>query len=106
MAKEDKFAGEVMSDEELDQVAGGTTGQTLEIINLIGRVVKDGNYDRNLGFWEVADYLRNNYKIEAQIFYDTDYLGTGLGNKANTYTHNGKTITHQQVINVIKAYNG
>lgn len=35
MAKEDKFAGEIMSDEELDQVVGGTRAETQELIKAV-----------------------------------------------------------------------
>jgi len=38
MAKEDKFADEIMSDDELDQVAGGTKSEFRELQRVLPKI--------------------------------------------------------------------
>jgi len=85
MAEEKKFTGEVLSDKELDDVAGGTLTQYNELVNA---VMKDPDMSRTIlvansaGFSDLAvkddveKFLKNKLGIEADI--SVGLLGTGL----------------------------
>ena len=117
MADKDKFADEVMSDEELDGVAGGTYSETSDIIMAVGKVVEHNGFYNNkpakfmwyLDDSEVAGYLKKNYNIDAEL---DGYKHPGAGGgwieecEANIYKINGKQISHQQVLDIIKASQG
>lgn len=105
MAKE-ILENEILSDDELDNVSGGTTHETLEIISYIGKVYCAGtNESGYLKPESVARYLKLRYGIDATISWDitkTDY-GTCLGEGSpNQYSRDGQTINHQQVMAIIK----
>ena len=109
---------EMLSDEELDKVAGGTYDECSEIVMAVGKVVEhNGFIDNKPGkfMWyldgnpETADYLKKTYNIDAEL---SGYLAPGAGGGypidgvANIYKINGKQISHQQVLDIIKASKG
>ncbi len=93
MAEKDKFAGEIMSDEELDGVAGGTLGETVELFNVI-------NQKTNANYLDLPDYLKTNYGIDVIINVNQCQWN---GGGANEYRLNGEQITHEQVLDIIKS---
>lgn len=97
---ENKFADEMLTDDELDKVVGGNDKETSQIINLIGSVVqctnRYGKYTRHLYDQEVAGYLKNHYNIEA-------YIHTGPLALNNYYELNGESITQDEVLDIIKS---
>lgn len=108
MAEEKKFANEVLSDKELDDVAGGTLTQYNELVNA---VMKDSDMSRTIlathgaGFSDLAikdnveKFLKNKLGIEADI--SVGLLGTGLFSSDNTYkdlNNGGKSLSHSEVI--------
>ena len=114
MSKE-KFADEIMSDEELDYVAGGTSEETIAMINAIGYVRERTNYGDGRKFYtllppdEVAGYLKKTYNIDATINlgrFNDDVHTFEMGGKPNEYSLNGKSLTQQQVLGIINIVNG
>ena len=105
---------EQLSDEELDKIAGGTYSETQSLRKAIGEVVTvhgfTGNFNnpvtfkRNLFIDEVAPYLKKTYGIDSKLDcgeYDSashDFVTEGGANK---YSLNGKSLTHQQVLDII-----
>ena len=97
---------EMMSNEQLDQVSGGTCQQTDELIRAIGPVdvrVKGGHTHyqttyrtehRQLKRDEVEDYLKKHYGIDADISNGFLFFSDGSN---NTYKKNGQSLTHEQV---------
>ena len=94
-----------LSEEELDQVAGGTRTEVFDIIHAIGKVhtkIMGVDHYSELDFvpGQIEGYLKEHYGIKANL--STGFLGTGLGESKNTYSRDGQSLTHQQVINIIK----
>ena len=111
MAKEDKIADEVLSEEELDQVAGGTVGEYDELRDLFGtvkrRVGSAGRHGRHahtiedrLNDEEIKSWLRSNLNIDAQINYKRWF--PWQDGDPNTYSRNGVSLTHEQVVAEVK----
>ena len=114
MADKKILDNEILSDEELDNVAGGTVSETYQLRKAIGEVyfVKDGQpapFYTYLPENEVAGYLKKTYNIDATLNfgdYDPashDYVTEG---DPNQYSINGKSLTHQQVLGIINIANG
>ena len=111
------FEEEMLSDEDLDNVAGGTYSETSEIIMLLGKVSehngfidnKPGKFMWYLDDFELPGYLKKTYNIDAEL---DGYKQPGAGGGwieecgANIYKINGKQISHQQVLDIIKASKG
>ncbi len=112
MAKE-ILKDEILKDEELDNVAGGTVSETNDLRRTIGEVRLVHGYYNNepkdfytyLSIGEVAPYLKEHYGIDATInlgeYYlaGHDYITEGAPNK---YSRDGQSLTHQQVLDIIK----
>ena len=109
MVEKDKFADEKLSDEELDQVAGGTVGEYDELRDLFGTVkrhVSSGGrnahtFEGRLNDEEIKSWLRSNLNIDAQINYKRWF--PWQDGDPNVYTRNGQSLTHEQVVKEIKA---
>ncbi len=100
---EDKFADEMLSDEELDNVAGGTAQELSEVYNAMAgtrglskylKNSKPGNIDVN----EITTILKDKLSLDVQY----------NPNEANKYiySHWGKTqnITQNELVAYIKDY--
>lgn len=114
MTDESNLNEEVLSDVELDNISGGTYSETQSLRKAIGAVVTvhgfEGDFshpvtfNRNLRIDEIAPYLKKTYGIDAKLDcgeYDLaahDYVTEG---GANQYSLNGKSLTHQQVLEII-----
>lgn len=114
MTDESNLNEEVLSDVELDNISGGTYSETQSLRKAIGAVVTvhgfTGNFNnpvtfkRNLFIDEVAPYLKKTYGIDSKLDcgeYDPashDFVTEGGANK---YSLNGKSLTHQQVLDII-----
>ena len=106
MAKEDKYADELISDEDLEVVVGGTRAETQELITaLYNRVYKADISGLDFTPADVNVYLKKELESELASFgiiskVDVGLNGTGIGEKANEYyTGKGNAITHQQLMN-------
>ena len=105
------FAEEILLDEEMEKVAGGTVGELNELTNAmlgnskfkllsntethvpgVNRMVADS----------VEKMLKEDMNIDANI--SLGFLGTGAGSAKNTYRDmtTGQYITHAEVIDRIK----
>ena len=115
MTDEKKIAGEMLTDEQLNGVSGGTSDETKAIIDAIGNVTREreiicrnthgmeiGRVFRQendkLSYEEVEGYLKKNYGIDADI--STGFLF--YGGRSNKYSKNGQNLTHQQVLDIIR----
>ena len=104
----------MMSDEELDNVAGGTFDENEELQDAIGKVREidgfisgvPGKINTYVPKSDLDDYLKKYYNIDANTH---GQWGIGSGapieeeDVPNTYSLNGKSITHQEVLNIIKS---
>lgn len=108
---------EKMSDDELEQVAGGTNGEYKALRKLLPMV----HYIKNLSFFdqavehkkkrymttdEVEGWLKTNLNIDAEIddgFFLNPFDSAGDPNK---YSRNGQMLTHGQVMDEIKRFLG
>lgn len=115
MADEKIFDNEILSDEELDNVAGGTSEETIAMINAIGYVRERTNYGDGRKFYtllppdEVASYLKKTFNIDATINlgrFNDDVHQFEMGGKPNEYSINGKSLTQRQVLDIINIVNG
>ena len=108
-AEKDKFADEVMSDEELDQVAGGNWNEYKELQSILpyahtteffsGFVrIDDHPMKKN----EIQDWLKINLNIEATV----DGSPWEPGKYANVYKRNGKDLNHNQVVAEVRQFLG
>ena len=117
MANKKILDNEILSDDELDNISGGYLSETIDIVSAIGEVYLVNGFHNNqpaqfycyLPIEEVAPYLKEHYGIDAKINLGTydpgahDYISEGA---ANEYSFHGKTITHQQVMDIINIVNG
>lgn len=90
MADKDKFADEIMSDEELDGVAGGGTRQS----------VGDRDFLTSMGFMEetgnlVFDWARNSPKVDAGWSNAGVTCVTKFGCPDNLYFIDGKEVSRK-----------
>lgn len=112
MAEKDKFADEKLSDEELDQVAGGTYAEAEELQALFGYTVgvsKTGKkrirtsseiISYNKSFSDVESWLKEHLNIDANLHYTHFWPWTKAD--PNTYSRNGVSLTHEQVVAEVK----
>ena len=105
---------EMMNDEQLDMVAGGTVKELEELVealqsNSVARGLGKA-YSHIPGVSEAIKYgvARDlfNMGIEADI--SVGFCGTGIGSKNNKYrdTSTGKSLTHAEVLNRLKEHRG
>ena len=74
MADKDKFADEVMSDEELDNVAGGTIAETAaDSFDLYRRGLTDKVYVGSERIRRVMNFKGNEYKDHGGLFKPNEY---------------------------------
>ncbi|MBR0061769.1 MAG: hypothetical protein IJP68_09865 [Selenomonadaceae bacterium] len=109
MAVEDKYADEMLSDEELEFVVGGTRAETWELLSAIYKGLYktdlNGLFDMSaenyLGFKQVLESELGGFNLIAKA--DVGLNGTGEGEKANEYyTPRGNKITQEQLVNFFK----
>jgi len=111
MTDESNLNEEVLSDVELDNISGGTYSETQSLRKAIGEVVTvhgfEGDFShpvtfkRNLFIDEVAPYLKKTYGIDSKLDCgESDPVFVTEGG-ANKYSLNGKSLTHQQVLDII-----
>ena len=105
---------EQLTDDELDQVAGGTVREYEEICSamannpILKSILETGSHvpiSNQVDKVLIEDVLKVEMGIKADI--SLGFLGTGLGSDPNTYKdlrNGGQSMTHAQVINRIKQY--
>ena len=103
-----KLKAKAMMDDELNNVAGGTHTEMVQLYSAISEKIgklgsgsKFGAYIPGLSEIPksiVIDTLKNKYDIEAHI--DIGWLGLGIASEKNTYKDikTGKSLTHQEVM--------
>ena len=116
MAEKDKIADEMLTDEELDKVAGGTYAEAEELQALFGYRVSTNNsrtsknrvgpvssseiISYNKSFSEVESWLKEHLNIDANLHYTHFWPWTKAD--PNTYSRNGVSLTHEQVVAEVK----
>lgn len=97
MTEKDKYADEMLTDEELDGVAGGSWTESNILGNILPRINK--RYDRRLmNATEMQRWLKDNLNIDAKIY------DGGCDERSNVYTLNGETISHNEVCQMCRDY--
>ena len=122
MTKEKIFTNEIISDAQLENVSGGTIAQFTDIWNALEKkagvmgdidnglrkildMLPGGSIGtaawRNVAAPLAETALKKCYGIDANI--SIGWLGTGFRESGNTYSRNGQSISHQDVLNIINA---
>ena len=120
MTKEKIFTNEILSEEQLDNISGGTVAQFTDIWNALEKQAGVlGEIDNGLrtildklpggdigtaawrnGAAPLAELaLKKCYGIDSYV--SIGWLGTGFRESGNTYSKNGQGLSHQQVLNII-----
>lgn len=111
---DEKLKNELMKDEELEDVAGGTVTEFGEICGAMANNFALSNLLKGSSHLPVGNLvqreivvaiLKNKMGIEADV--SLGLLGTGIGSENNTYKdlcNDGKPMTHDEVLNRIKTY--
>ncbi|MBR3747721.1 MAG: hypothetical protein IKN27_12250 [Selenomonadaceae bacterium] len=87
MSKDD-FADEILSDEELDNVTGGTYDEVSELNDMLAP--RNNDTARVMSEEELKNWLKENLNIDATFYNDK--------NTPNVYTRDGKTLTQSEVL--------
>ena len=100
---------EKLSDDELEQVAGGTNGEYKELRNIVSNYVSEKYYyaDDNAIYLdpdEVEDWLKENLNINANIDNGAWYNPFDSAGNSNVYSRNGQSLTHAQVVGEVKNF--
>ena len=116
------FEEEMMNAEELEKVSGGTVAEFTEIYAALEKkagtvgVISEGlrtildhipggkigkSVWNNGGVRIAESLLKDCFGINSDM--KIGVLGSGWGEKGNIYSKNGKSLTHQQVLDIIKA---
>ena len=110
MADKDKYADEIMSDDELDNVAGGSLKQTEEILNLFDNYTRKGN---NLGVSNILDFTARagiapmlNTTREVTLLHPVTRERIECHEQPNFYTKDGRRISHEQAVEHLKNFYG
>ena len=116
IAEEKKFADEMLTDEQLNGVAGGTYGEYKELRELLPMVeyysrILPGTHkkfknSRYLTPNEVELWLKNELGIDANIDVGSKWNLFDSAGEKNTYSRNGSSLTHSEVIAEVKNYLG
>jgi len=101
---------EILNDEQLDNVAGGTSREMEDLRRTIGEVyLEHDSYNHSYYTYvpmeKLAPYLKKHYGIDATINlgeYDPSDHGFVTEGAPNKYSRNGQSLTHQQVLDIIK----
>ena len=107
MADKKILDNEMLSDNELDNVAGGTFDERADLQHAIGKIYLSAWRDEEFTYLpsdKVAPYLKEHFGIDATInqgkyLYALHAFVTK--DKPNEYSRNGQTLTHQQVLDII-----
>ena len=106
---------ELMNEEELENVAGGTNGEYKELRKLLP-VIKYITYSpvfeesiehetsRYMYTDEVEGWLKQNLNIDANIDNGAWYNPLNSAGNSNIYSRNGQSLTHAQVVNEVKNF--
>lgn len=109
---------EMMTFEQLDQVSGGTNGEYKEIRQLLPMITVENYYpdiDGAVGLEddkyymnpdEVSGWLKSKLGIVAKIDVGGWWNPLSSAGKANSYSRDGKNLTHSKVIAEIHNYFG
>ena len=97
----------MLTDDELDNVVGGTRAETQELITaLYKRVYKLDISGLDFSALYVNNYIKRELEKELKSFginskVDVGLLGSGINEKANEYyTPKGNKISHEQLMNI------
>ena len=99
---------EKLSDEELENVAGGTDIEAVELWGAVGENInnggflkKDGWNNFNVGFYTLAGIL-DDYGIEANVSRGTFNLGLDSVNNTYRDMKTGQFLLHKEVVDFVK----
>ena len=106
MAVQDKFANEILSDEELDQVVGGNYSETAgdsEFLNMYGLC---GKYTRNDILFDEGTSQEEDVKAGwAKVGVDFHYHGNPFdcGNHNNEYYISGNKVSREEAYEHVRS---
>ena len=112
MAEKDKYADELLSEDELDQVAGGNWKEFTELREILPTVSYQKNtrpfprqVTRNMNITEATEWLKSNLNIDTDISIGDSFNPFSSGTP-NIYKRDGQELTHDQVIAEVKSFLG
>ena len=105
--------GAAVSDEELENVAGGSNGETVEILNALAAIDPQG-VQQLKGY--IADAQKNNdsFRVQNLLQYGmegllkknlSDVANIGVVSEElrnNRYSINGEPVSHEEIMNLIQ----
>ena len=99
---DEKFKDEVLSDKELDNVAGGTNGEFKELSSILPNIFeKVQGYRARVNVIsrsrkpdEVVSWLKENLNIDAKIDVGEWWNPLDSAGSSNSYSRDVKSITH------------
>lgn len=113
MAYEKKIADEMLTNEELEKISGGTDSEFTELQLALSKCTKETEEGIIISLKtkeEIQDWLKTNLNIKAKIYGDnilgksyTSYTDP-VEDTPNEYTRNGQSLTHGQVMAEIKRF--
>ena len=109
MKDEKILENEILTDEQLEQIVGGSWEEYKDIAKLLPKVrywyqsytTKSRWIDRDMDPDEVRKYLNETYNVDASISAYT--LFGNYSNVKNKYSRDGVSMTHAEVLDLIKA---
>ena len=97
MAVENKFADEIMSDEELDNVAGGTNAESAEDSKFLNNLLKGTRYYQCKSYSEKDLYDDLEARLDVLLSWKSVGIEIKLADKdKNLYLLNGKEISRDE----------
>lgn len=112
MIDEKILQDEMLSDEELENVAGGTRQETAALLSSIYKFYlgKDMNYDLNDASVNLDNQQRLSAVLETmfgdkmKFTIDVGKNGTGVGEKANEFNYDGLNLTNNDMVNIVNSW--
>ena len=112
MSEEKIMNDEMMNNDELEQVAGGTNGEYKEIRKYLpvsyAPISNSCEVDIVIPMRpdEVEEWLKENLNIDAKIDNGAWYNPFDSAGNPNVYSRNGQSLTHAQVVGEVKKFFG
>ena len=96
---------EILLDEEMEKVSGGTTEEFIDIAKFLPKItrVRYGHEMKDfMNKDQAQDWLKTNLNIDAEIGLGKTFFN--IPGKPNIYSRNGESLTHEEVLTELKTF--